>query len=308
MTQTHIVLGATGALGSAIVHHLHAEEIPVRAAARNRELAESMLPEDVEIVLFDALDKERVLTICKNASVVYNAVYVPDEIERITETLLEASRGAKLVYPSNADVYGANVQSPIVETQPHSAVTERAQRRIAVEKMLIDAHNRGDAQVVIPRLVSFYGAHIRGTYLRAIFENARTGKKAFWLGSLDQPHSLLYVPDAAAACALLANHENTYGQSWHIAGNPLTGKDFITRVFSSFGHIANIGLRTSAMFKLASAVVPDAKRMLDFIKQFDKPFVLDTTKFLNAFPAFQFTSHDMGIADTAAWFNAEFGD
>lgn len=46
MSELHVVLGASGALGCAVVHHLvEAEGLPVRAVARDANKAAEMLPE-----------------------------------------------------------------------------------------------------------------------------------------------------------------------------------------------------------------------------------------------------------------------
>ncbi len=310
MSELHVVIGATGALGSGIVHHLQAEGLPVRALARNLELAQSMLPDDTDIAEVDALDLPALKAACAGATHIYNCLYIGGQLSEITNVMLEAaaSTGALLIFPSNTDVYGIPQQLPIPESHPHTATGERASKRIETERTLLGAHERGEVPVIIPRLAALHGAHIRGSFMANIFESALRGKKAFWLGSLEAPHNVLYVPDAAAACVLLATSPDTAGQVWHVnGGEALTGDDLLKRIFRAFGKTPNIGLRTRMTFRMLGTLLPDAKRLLDVMHQFEKPYVLDGAKLAQRFPGFEFTPHDIAIADTVEWFTAEFG-
>ncbi len=309
MSELHIVLGGTGALGSALVHQLCAEGRPVRALVRNRELAESMLPEATEIVAFDALEAQQVLDGCAGGSVLYNCVYAPEQLGNLAESLVAAAKRthARLIFPSNADVYGPPEVLPIPESHPHAASTERGKWRAAIEQALLDAHQAGDIETVILRLPALYGAHIRGSFMSVLFDSALRNKKAFWLGSLDAPTNMAYMPDVAAAAVLLADAADSAGQAWHVPGpEPLTGNAFLKKVFAAFGKPENIGVRTGLVFKLVGALVPDAKRLAQVLYQFEKPFVLDGAKFAARFPSFAYTPHDIGIQDTVDWFQAEF--
>jgi nucleoside-diphosphate-sugar epimerase len=306
MSELHVVLGATGALGSAIVNQLCADELPVRTLVRNPALAASMLPDNVEIVQFDAHDAAQMRAGCAGATHLYHCVYSPDKLGVIAETLAAIAREqrARLVFPSNADVYGPALSNPINETHPHAATTERGKWRMAIERALLDAP---DIELVILRLGAMYGAHIRGSYMSVVFESAHKNQKTFWLGALDAPSSLIYAPDAAAAAVLLARAPDTAGQSWHVV-NPeaLTGAQFMTKVWDANGSTPNFGVRSATLFKLVGSLVPDAKRLAQVLYQFEKPFVLDSAKLCTRFPSFAFTPHDLGIQDTVDWFRAEF--
>ncbi|MCX6018064.1 MAG: NAD-dependent epimerase/dehydratase family protein [Chloroflexi bacterium] len=308
MNSLHVVVGATGTLGSALVQHLHAEGAQVRALARNRDLAESMLPDGVEIRPVDALDAASFTEGVDGAAVVYNCLYAPEHLEKIAGHLLTAAGAAhaRLVFPSNPDVYGPPQIYPIPETHPHDATSVRGRRRIALEAMLLAAHERGDVEIVIGRLASFYGAHLHGSLLASVFENARLSRKLFWLGRLDAAHDMLYAPDAAAAFALLGSHADAAGQVWHIPGpGGITGRAFLNMIYTAFGKQPNIGTRSRLFVQLLSYIAPDAKRLLEIMYQFDQPFCMDGTKFAQTFPAFEYTPHEVGIHDTVEWYNAE---
>lgn len=309
MDDLHIVFGATGALGSAIVHHLHAEALPVRAVARNAERAADMLPDGIEIVTCDATDPANVIEASRGGSVIYNCLYVGDQMKAVTSHVLAGAReaGARLVHPSNALVYGPLQQVPAKEDHPHAATTRRGTMRKETEAMLMEAHARGEVPVVIPRLATFYGAHVHGTFMSMIFESAYQGHKALWFGRLDMPHDLIYLPDAAAACVLLALNDSAYGQAWHVPGaGPLTGEEFITRVYKAFGKVPKIGARGRTFFQLVGIVAPQVNDMVEVLYQFEQSFVMDGSKFAAEYPTFEYTPHDVGIQDTVEWYRDYF--
>jgi nucleoside-diphosphate-sugar epimerase len=311
MSELHTVFGASGALGSAVVHHLHAEGLPIRAVARNVERAADMLPDGVDIVQCDATDITSVMAAAHEATVIYNCTYVGDQIKEVAQNLLMAAKetGAKLVNPSNALVYGPLQHIPASEEHPQSPTSRRGRVRKEIDSILLEAHDKGEAQVVIPRLSTFYGAHVTGTFMAAVFESANVNRKALWFGRLDQPHDLVYLPDAAAACVLLATTEAAYGQAWHVPGaGPLTGGEFIKLVYTKWGLEPKMSTRGKTFFQLAGVVMPRILDMVEVMYQFEQPFVLDGAKFAETYPDFEYTPHDIGIADTVEWYKAFFGN
>jgi nucleoside-diphosphate-sugar epimerase len=305
MSELHTVFGASGALGSAVIHHLEAEGIPIRAVARNTERASDILPDGIEIVECDALDGIQVIDACKDSAVIYNCLYVGDQMKAATTSLLEGARqaGAKMVNPGNALIYGPLQQVPVTEDHPQKPTSRRGVARKELEDMLMEANAKGDVQVVIPRLSTFYGAHVHGTFMSAIFETARAGGKAVWFGRLDQPHDMIYLPDAAAACVLLATNDDAYGQVWHVPGaGALTGEQFIRQVFEAFGQPPKVGSRGRTFFQLAGVVAPRIKDLVEVLYQFEQPFVMDGHKFAAEYPDFEYTPHTTGIEDTVNWY------
>ena len=309
MSELHTVFGASGALGSAIVHHLHAEGLPIRAVSRDVERAADVLPDGVDIVQCDAIDGTNVMAAAHEATVIYNCTYVGDQMKAVADNLLNAARetGALLVNPSNGLVYGPLQQVPASEEHPQKPTARRGVMRKEIDDMLLEAHDKDEIRVVIPRLTTFYGAHVAGTFVAGVFDAARLGRKAMWFSKLDQPHSLIYLPDAAAACVLLAMDESTHGQAWHVPGaGPLTGGEFITKVFEAFDARPQMTTRGKTFFQLAGIVAPRILDMIEVIYQFEQPFVLDGSKFATAYPDFEYTPLAVGISDTAEWYRANF--
>jgi nucleoside-diphosphate-sugar epimerase len=304
--ETHVVFGATGALGQALTLRLIAEGMPVRAVARNTERANELLPETVEIVAGEATDVASVQAACHDAAVIYNCVYVVSRDWRtVTENFTAAARdnGARLVFPTNIHPYGPLQQVPATEEHPLTAVSQRGKLRIEMEQQLLDAQQAGDLQVVLPRMAALYGPTIRDGFLAMIFESALHKQKAWWYGSLDMPYDLLCTDDAAMACLLLGTSEGTSGQVWHVPGaGPLTGREFITQVYVAAGVPPDMGTRGRGTFKALGLISPPARAMLEVLYEFEQPLVMDGSKFANTFPDFAYTAHEEAIRETLSFF------
>jgi len=67
------VAGATGATGSRIVQELVRHQIPVRALVRDREVAQTILPPEAELVLGDVLDPTSLPAAIADSTVVLSA-------------------------------------------------------------------------------------------------------------------------------------------------------------------------------------------------------------------------------------------
>lgn len=306
MNQTHIVFGATGALGHALTLRLIAEEVPVRAVARNVERAREQLPDSVEIVAGEATDVASVQAACQNAAVIYNCVYVTSQYwGTVTENFLAAARdiGARLVFPTNIHPYGPLRQVPATEDHPLLATSQRGQMRIRMEKALLDADRANEVQVVIPRLAALYGPTLQEGFLTMIFQAALHRRKAWWYGNLDQPYDLLYTDDAAMACLMLATADHVTGQVWHVPGaGPLTGREFITQIYTEAGTVPDMGVRTRGTFKTLGFISPPARAMLEVLYEFEQPLVMDGSRFAKTFPDFSYTSHEEAIQETLDFF------
>lgn len=305
MNQTHVVIGATGALGQAIVLRLISEGIPVRAVARDANRARELLPDEVEIATADATELESLQAVCQDAAVIYNGVYVSSQHwPNVTENFIVTARetGARLVFPSNIHPYGPLQQVPATEDHPLAAASVRGQMRIRIENMLMDATKAGDVQVVIPRLAAFYGPTMREGFLHMIFQSALKKRKAEWYANLDMPYDLVYADDAAIACLLLGSAENTVGQVWHVPGaGALTGRQFITLVFEAAGEQPQMSTRSRRAFQALGLVYPLAKSFLEVLYEFEQPLMMDGSKFARAFPDFQYTQHEEAVRETMEW-------
>jgi nucleoside-diphosphate-sugar epimerase len=313
MSQTHVVFGAAGSLGAAIVRRLAALGMPTQAVVRSLDRAKQVLPPQQSttvIEVSDALNAESVRALCHDAKTIYHCVNVPYQhwseiMPKVTDNILAGVKEAKasMVFPGNVYGYGIFQYIPATEDHPLAATSKKGKIRNAIERKLMNAHKSGEARVVIPRFPDYYGPNVVNRLMGPIFENATSSKKAQWIGKLNVPHDLIYIKDAAAAAVLLGMNEDAHGQVWHVPGaGPLTGRQFIEMAFKAVGTKPDIGLLSGGFLRFASLVNLDAHEMRELLYQFEEPLVLDGTKFTRAFPSFNYTPHEEATKQTVEWF------
>lgn len=123
----HVVLGASGGMGAALVHELVARHRPVRAVSLSgRAPAER----GIEVLAADVTTADGVRQACMGAAVVYHCAQPPyhrwaQEFPRLTAAVLDGvmKAGAKLVFADNLYQYGP-VDRPLTEELPAGVVPQ----------------------------------------------------------------------------------------------------------------------------------------------------------------------------------------
>ncbi len=311
--ELHVVVGATGALGAAVVRHLARAGAPVRAVVRHAARAQALLPPGVDIVTADALDRDGVVTACAGAKVIYHCLNVPYQewmalMPPLTTNVLKAAQEheAVLVFPGNVYGYGKFKRIPAPESHPRTATSRKGQLRNTLEQTLANAHKGGQVRVVIPRLPDFFGPNVTNKLFgEMIFAAAVKRRKVRWVGRLDVPHDFVFIDDAAAACVRLGGTEAAWGESWHVPGaGPLTAREFLTAVCRAAQAPVRIATLPGWMLTVAGLFDDGAREVAEISYLFTQPQVLDGSKFRATFPDFRFTPHEEAIARTVAWFKA----
>lgn len=309
MKRTHVVFGATGGLGSAIIRKLLSDGRSVRAVVHNAERAQQVLPDGVPLEIADAADASSTHKACKDAAVIYHCVNVPFDswemvLPKVTDNILAGARdaGAVLLLPGNVYGYGPLQEVPATEDHVLAATSKKGQLRNRIEKQLLDAHQAGDIRTVIPRFPNIYGPNVTSRLSLPIFREALSGMAASWPGRADVPHDLVYVDDAAAACVLLATTRSAWGQVWHVPGpGPLTGRQFVEMVYAAAGTEPSIEPVKQDAMKFSGGAMADTAELADLMYLYEQPLVLDGGKFAKAFPSFRYTPHAEAIRRTVEW-------
>jgi nucleoside-diphosphate-sugar epimerase len=302
----HVVFGASGGAGGAIVRELVARGKRVRTVTRSG--GGDLLP-GVEAVRADAADKAGARAACAGATVVYNAVNVPypqwaGALPPVMDGLIEAAgaAGATLVYADNLYAYGS-VDRAMTEDLPAAATTRKGRLRVRLAERLLAAHRAGTVRAVIGRGSDYYGPGVRQSAAgERLFPAVLSGDKAMWAGSLDQPHSLTFVDDFARVLVTLAEREEALGQVWHAPpAEPLTGRQFIELAFAVAGKPPKVGTVSPLMIRLVGLVNPMVRELGELVYEFDTPFILDGSKYLRAFGGAP-TPHREAIPATLRWY------
>ncbi|HEV2235099.1 MAG TPA: NAD-dependent epimerase/dehydratase family protein, partial [Ktedonobacterales bacterium] len=239
--ELHVVLGASGGVGGAVVRALVARGARVRGVTRS---GKGDAPAGVEMVAGDATDHERMRDVCADASVVFfcaNPLYT--DWARAFPPLLEgaitgaAASGAKLVAAANLYVYPPTTQ-PLTEDMPWRPVTRKGRVRVAMDERLMAAHRSGEVRATIGRASDYFGPSAPNTSVlgQQFFSAYFAGKMVDWVGKLDMPHSANYIEDFGRGLVTLGQHDAALGQVWHIPAAPaLTGRQLLDLAFAAGG-------------------------------------------------------------------------
>jgi len=304
-TELHVVFGATGDSGRAVVGELVRQGKRVRAINRS---GRALFPPAVEVVQADATDPTSAREAAAGATVIYHCAGVP--LPQWTTHLLPMQSGilkaaaaseAKLVVVDNVYLYG-KITGPVTEALPAQPVGPIGRLRAEMSEMLLQAQQRGDVRVAIGRAADFYGPGVRAAIANeALMRRAIQGKSVSWPGRLDVPHSLMFVEDLARSLVVLGEREEALGQAWHLPHAPaLTPQQFLSLLFEEAGQmVPRIRSQPSWVIRAAGLVDPTARAFAELHPLFEAPFVMDSSKYQRAFGG-EATPYRKGIRQTLA--------
>jgi nucleoside-diphosphate-sugar epimerase len=301
----HVVLGA-GPLALAVARHLAERGDRVRAANRS---GRADLPEGVEVVaanVAEAVDAKRA---CDGAAVVYhcaNPPYAkwPDLHPPLMKAIIAAAEaaGAKLVFGDNLYAYGP-VDGPLTEELPQRARGPNGRTRARIAEAVLRAHEAGRIQGTIGRGSDFFGPHARDSAVGdRVFARAIERKPAQVLGNPDVVHTVTYIEDFARALVTLGEREEALGQVWHVP-NPetVTMRRFVQMAFEAAGHPPRLRVAPRWGIALAAPFNPTLRAVKEQLYQWERPWLVDSTKFEHAFGRGATPLVD-AVAATGAWF------
>jgi len=306
--ELHVVFGGAGGAGGAIVRELVARGKRVRSVTRS---GRGDYPAGVEALAADATNAEQARAACAGANVVYHAVNVPypDWLAVLPPVMagLIAAAGAAdatLVYVDNLYAYGP-VAQPMTEDLPLAAATKKGRLRARLAETLLAAHHAGQIRAVIGRGSDYFGPGVVNSVAGdRLFPAILQGTKAMWVGNLDRPHSLTFIDDYARVLVKLGEREDACGQVWHAPpAEPLTGRQFLTLACAEAGQSTRVGAYPSFVIRLAGLFDPVLRELNELAYEFEQPFILDGTKFHQAF-GFTPTPHREALRATLAWYAA----
>ncbi len=257
----------------------------------------------VEHVRGDAAEGEVLKSICRDAAIVYHCVNVPypewsRKLLPIAEAVVGAASaaGARLVVMDNLYMYGPP-DGPMTEMTPRAARGRKGRLRARLEDYFMDAHHTGSVRLAIGRAADFYGLAAKSAPSMLVFEPAVEGKAASWVGSLDALHTLNYLPDVARSLVTLGERDEALGEIWHLpAAEPVTGRQFIEMVFQELGQPPKMRIINRPMMLLAGLFSPMIRESAEVYYQFERPFIMDSSKFERAFGK-QVTPHREAIRE-----------
>jgi nucleoside-diphosphate-sugar epimerase len=308
MSSNHVVLG-TGAIGRAVMEELIKRGESVRMVNRSGKMDE--VPARVEVVASDLYDHAKVKEVTRDAQVVYQASQPsykewPEKFPLLQKSIIDGltGNGAKLVIVENLYMYGDTNGKPMTEDTPHNAHTRKGRVRGEISRAAFHAHNDGRVRVTSARGGNFFGPWGTNSTMgaRAFYPLLR-GKPAQLIGRMDLPHSHTYIKDFGMALLILGERDEADGQAWHVPNDmPKITQGGLVRMFAEE---AGVEPKLSSMGKLMMAIgglfIPEARETVEMMYEFDKPFIVDSSKFEKTF-GLKATPMREAIRETVNWY------
>jgi nucleoside-diphosphate-sugar epimerase len=306
--ELHVVYG-TGPVGMAVMDALVKRGRRVRMVNRS---GRSGVPRGVEVVGGDATDEAFTREASKGGSVVYfalNPPYTqwPELFPPLQAGVIEgaASVGAKLVAVENLYMYGLTRRRPLTEDLPYAPNTRKGTVRTRLSKELMEAHASGKVRVAIGRASDFFGPRVLVSAAgEQVFGRAVEGKSAQVAGDPDQPHTYTYAPDIGRGLVILGEREEALGQAWHLPSpETVTTRRFVEMIFEEVGKPARVQAAPKILLRALGLFNPGIRETIEMLYEFEKPFVVDHSKFEKAFGEHA-TPLREAIGDTVRWYRS----
>jgi nucleoside-diphosphate-sugar epimerase len=309
MSANHVVLG-TGAIGRAIMEELVKRGESVRMVNQSGRMDE--VPAGVEVVASDLYDPAKVQDVTRGARVAYQCSQPhyyewPQKFPPLQKSIIEGltGSGAKLVIAENLYMYG-ETNGPITEDLPHNAHTRKGKVRAEMSAAALEAHRAGKVRVAIGRGSDYFGPWGATSSMGGIvFHRLLAGKSAQIAGSATMPHTHTYISDFGKALVILGERAEAAGKAWHVPNDRphITQGELIQMAAEEMGIKASTQVAGKFLLSMLGLFVPEVKESVEMLYEFEQPFIVDSSKFEQAF-GMQATPMREAIRETVAWYRS----
>ncbi|HEU0295172.1 MAG TPA: NAD-dependent epimerase/dehydratase family protein [Anaerolineales bacterium] len=310
MPANHVVLG-TGAIGRAVAEELIRRGETVRMVNRSGKMDE--IPAGVEVVASDLYDQARVREVTRGAKVVYQSAQPnyyewPEKFPLLQKSIIDGLTGkdTKLVVVENLYMYGDTNGRPMTENTPYNAHTRKGKVRGEISRAAFESHKQGSLRVTGARGGNFFGPWgTDSTMGERVFYPLLRGKPAQLIGRVDLPHTHTYIRDFGKALVILGEREEADGLAWHVPNDqPNMTQGELVRMFAEEAGVEpGISSMGKTMMAIGGLFIPEAKESVEMMYEFDKPFIIDSSKFEKTF-GMKATPMREAIKETVAWYRS----
>jgi len=306
--MTHIIFG-TGPLGRATAQALLERGQSVVLANRKGSMPQP--PTGATVAAVDLNDPAAARAACAGARAVYLCAQPPYHqwpqlFPALQAAAIDAasSAGARLVVGENLYGYGP-VKQAMTEDLSLAPNTRKGRTRAQMHHDLMAAHWDGRVQVAVARASDFFGPWVEGSAVgERAFKAVVQGKPAEVYGDPDTLHSYTFVEDFGTALAILGTDDRGLGQVWHVPNAPaVSTRRFLELAFRIAEQKPRFKRFSRAEIALIGLFVPPMKESLEMLYEFERPFVVDHSKFVHTFGDIS-TPLEAALAKTIDWTRA----
>ncbi len=131
------------------------------------------------------------------------------------------------------------------------------------------------------------------------------GKAAQLIGRIDLPHTHTYVKDFGKALVILGERDEADGQAWRVPNDqPYMTQYELVHLFAEEAGVApKMRGMGKFMMSMGGLFIPEAKETVEMMYEFEKPFIIDSSKFERAF-GMKATPIDEAIRATVEWYKS----
>lgn len=310
-SEKHVVFGANGPLGRAVVEVLQKKGNPVLAVSRSGGGDHSS---GVDTAAGDASNIEDVKRVCTDAAVIYHCMNTPystwpDTLPPIMRGLVEGAleSGAKLVYGDNLYSYAPQRDGNYHEGLPFAPTTRKGKVRTELLNMIVDASKSDGLRYTVGMASDFYGPHVTdsGHLGSLVIGRALAGKSAQIVADPDQPHTFTFISDMAEDLVTLGLNDRADGQIWHVRNAPTqTFREIIQLIGTLIGQEVKIQAMPELLLTLMGWFNKDIAEIKEMLYQFKQPFIISDAKFRQTFGGTA-TSLESGLKETIDWYEKQ---
>jgi nucleoside-diphosphate-sugar epimerase len=265
----------------------------------------------VEVKAADLYDQVQIQEMTRGAKVVYQSAQPKytewrEKFPSLQKSIIDGltGSGAKLVIVENLYMYGETDGKTMTEELPFNAHTRKGKVRGEMSKAARAAHQAGKVRVAIGRGSDYFGAWGTGSSMGStVFHRLLQGKAAQIAGSAKMPHTHTYIPDFGRALVILGERNEADGQAWHAPNDMprITQGEMIRMIADEAGATPKSQAAGRVMMSMLGLFIPELKESVEMLYEFEKPFVVDSSKFERAFGV-KATPMREAIKETVAWF------
>lgn len=258
----------------------------------------------IERVAADATDAERLVAISQGASAIYccaNPPYDrwPTDWPPLFEAIMTAAERTGAVLASYSMLYGYGpVNGPMSEDTPLAATHPKLRVRAELWREALRRHQAG--RLKLTEIRSSDHIQPNSMFALALAKPLIEGKRAISPVPIDMPRNWASVNDSASLLVTVAQDSEAWGKAWHVPANPpMTARQLLARFAQVNGLPSpNVTVLPYAGLLAVGLFVPMLREMRTTYYQFDRPFIIDAQR---AVDAFGFTPElvDVALRETA---------
>ena len=309
--EKHVVLGANGNSGKALIQHLFEKGYNVEGVSRSGKG-----PREVKIIKANALNSSQLKVAIAGADIIYHCIGIPysrwsSDYPIIMKNLIKAASAngkyPKIIYVDNLYAYGeAGARlGPLSEKSPEIAKDKKGKIRKEMTQMLLDAHVEGKVRVAIGRASDFYGPDTSNSVLSyMLFPKLMAGKPASFFATLDKKHSWMYLPDFVRALVVLGTQEEALGKVWILPHQPIMTITAFTERFYEMAEVdipVKVKKTPQIILSIGGLFNKDFREYGRVNYQMHMDWVVDDSKFRDIFD-FNPTPLDQSITETVDYY------